>query len=382
MTAFSRNLGNFTGHQERSMSATRKTEVQKISKDFLNQLASKKEVEATDESLKVDLGLLTVFDSSEVRPLGGDINQYIHEHGTHCIQQLVNKLFSLPSEPADPGRLATLPTHEFKLPREKPIPAQKAETTWEKFAKSKGIKNKKKSRMVYDDEKKEYMPRWGYKRGSDDGDNWLIEQKANDDDTTDPWKKLRDEKKERVAKNKKQQLKNLQSASGDRVLPGSIDLSSAAGKLTGKRNQQGKLKAKSHTDIALEVAQRSTNSMGKFDKKRAGEPSIRPAKKARRDNELQKPMEEKKQNQSVLNRVLGKQEESDKLFLSRAVHELGLNNIQKGELKTGGKGTSSSKKFKEKISAKGKGGKGGSFKGKGSSKGGSSKGKGKGKSSK
>ena len=51
------------------------------------------------------------------------------------------------------------------LPREKPAPKAKEETRWEAFAKEKGIKKRKRERMVWDEEKKEWAPRWGYKVG-------------------------------------------------------------------------------------------------------------------------------------------------------------------------------------------------------------------------
>ena len=44
--------------------------------------------------------------------------------------------------------LAELPAPIYRLPREKPVPEEKAETKWEKFAKTKGITKTKRSRMV------------------------------------------------------------------------------------------------------------------------------------------------------------------------------------------------------------------------------------------
>ena len=64
------------------------------------------------------------------------------------------------------------------MPREKPLPAEKQETKWEKFAKKKGIKDKKKGegKMVYDEEKGEWVPKWGYKGRNKDGEgDWLVE---------------------------------------------------------------------------------------------------------------------------------------------------------------------------------------------------------------
>jgi hypothetical protein len=70
----------------------------------------------------------------------------------------------------------------------------------------------------------------------------------------DPFTKLAQDKKARVAKNKEQQAHNLQRASapGSR-LPGAIDLaaakSNAAKDGPGKRNALGKRKEQHHVDV-------------------------------------------------------------------------------------------------------------------------------------
>lgn len=45
----------------------------------------------------------------------------------------------------------------------RPLPPPKKETRWEKFAKEKGIQNRKRARMVWDEAAQEWRPRWGYK---------------------------------------------------------------------------------------------------------------------------------------------------------------------------------------------------------------------------
>jgi hypothetical protein len=55
------------------------------------------------------------------------------------------------------------------------LPKKKAETKWEKFAKAKGIKKQKRSRMVFDELTQTYKPRWGYKRENDDMATWAVE---------------------------------------------------------------------------------------------------------------------------------------------------------------------------------------------------------------
>ncbi len=124
-------------------------------------------------------------------------------------------------------------------------------TKWEQFAKLKGIQKKGKNAMVFDEEKQEYLPRFGYKRANDSSKSWVIEHKEGQDadSKVDPFTRLEQEKKERVARNKQQQLHNLQRAAapGERRLAGSVDLGAAKRVAAnpdapGKRNALGKRK--------------------------------------------------------------------------------------------------------------------------------------------
>ena len=90
--------------------------------------------------------------------------QQMLEKATNSVQFLVGRFFALPSEPTEGGRMVHLPPAVTVLPREKPIPKPKPLTRWEKFAKEKGIAKKKKDLMVYDEQSKEWKPRFGYKR--------------------------------------------------------------------------------------------------------------------------------------------------------------------------------------------------------------------------
>jgi regulator of ribosome biosynthesis len=60
----------------------------------------------------------------------------------------------------------------LQLPKPKPM------TRWEKFAKEKGITKTKKSRIVFDDQKQDWIPRWGYK-GANNQEDWLMEVPQN-----------------------------------------------------------------------------------------------------------------------------------------------------------------------------------------------------------
>ena len=71
---------------------------------------------------------------------------------------------------------------------------------------------------------------------------------------------LKRERKERVAKNKKQQLRNLKLAPGQKNrVEGALDLTSVVAAQQGKRKQK-KQKGNHHVDVALAISQRSTAS--------------------------------------------------------------------------------------------------------------------------
>ena len=114
-------------------------------------------------------------------------------------------------EPTDVGPVAVLPVETFRIPREKPIPEPKGETVWEKFAREKGIKKRKRERMVFDEQTEEYKPRFGYK-GINQGEesHAIIEVGEGQDPYADPWAAARASKKARVEKNDKHRERNAE----------------------------------------------------------------------------------------------------------------------------------------------------------------------------
>ena len=59
------------------------------------------------------------------------------------------------------GIIAVLPSPTLALPREKALPEARPQTKWEKFAALKGIKKRKRSKMVYDEATGEDRRRYG-----------------------------------------------------------------------------------------------------------------------------------------------------------------------------------------------------------------------------
>jgi len=221
---------------------------------------------------------------------------------------------SCPTETSEVGQLVLIPTEEiFQLPRAFKVPEPKAETKWEKFAKEKGIKNKKRERMVYDEAHEEFRPRYGYKRANNGIEDMpIVEIKAGQDPYKDPWTEARVDKKNRIKKNLKNQMKNQGRVNGsikskqqlalnnktyDPInVPGiPIDIinllkssSSSSSSKTSTITSKGKAlqRGRAGLQTTLQLVQHSTASMGRFDELRPGEPTRKLSGKKRtfRDN--------------------------------------------------------------------------------------------------
>ncbi|KAK2628210.1 hypothetical protein QTJ16_002856 [Diplocarpon rosae] len=136
-------------------------------------------------------------------------------------QALLNQLLSTcPIASTPNGVLLSLPEIETRLPREKPLPPPKAQTTWERFAAKKGIKAKtaeQRKKMVYDDATGEWVPKWGYKGANKAGENdWIVEvdekKERERKEGTERQGDGRRERKEKVRRNERLQRANDRKA--------------------------------------------------------------------------------------------------------------------------------------------------------------------------
>jgi regulator of ribosome biosynthesis len=90
----------------------------------------------------------------------------------------------------------------------------------ELFAKKKGIAPKQRDgKLVYDEEKQDWVPKWGYKgKNKELETDWLVEvddkKKDKDGEEMDPRKLSRQQRKENVKKNERQQKANAKRAAG------------------------------------------------------------------------------------------------------------------------------------------------------------------------
>lgn len=161
------------------------------------------------------------------------------------------------------------------------------------------MNKEKRSRKVWDEASGTWKFRHGYDKANDDNKDWpIMEVKGGQDPYEDPWEKQREAKQLRKAKNTESRLRNEERAGNlakgtttrivkskekirqagkkggeiDRVsvpptgVPVDLRPTKADGEI--KSGKRGKVS----TLAALKAAQRSTASLGKFDKIVEGEP--------------------------------------------------------------------------------------------------------------
>lgn len=245
--------------------------------------------------IEVDLGALTAFDNR----VGGEGSEI--ELARAGIEPLIHALFTLPSEQTDDGRLIQLPKSTTHLPREKLIPKERELTKWEKYSKEKGIVKKRRDRLVLDETTGEYVPRYGRNSLKSLQRDVVLLHSESMEPGDDPFSKKRREKKERVKFEKKKQLRNLGRAEKKRLAPlHSLDAA--------PRGPSGKRRIDMQTlKDGISVAQKSTASGGKFDKRIKNEPKVHNKGKRRKFDPVADKgglAREKERANQVLNRVL------------------------------------------------------------------------------
>ncbi|CAI2353394.1 unnamed protein product [Caenorhabditis sp. 36 PRJEB53466] len=212
----------------------------------------------------IDLGNLLFIDRD---PIQGDPNEGMEERARKSTQLLFNNIWQLEQKRVDDAVTVALPTATYRLPREKRLPEKKEPTKWEKYAAEKGITTKKKKdKKVWDEATKEWKPTYGYRRGNDDTKDWLIEIPDNaEDPNKDFFAERREKKKERVAKNEMQRMKNLA-----RQMKTTVKSGPSTEKMIGV-GVDAKEKTKQQVRFAVDRAKLATASAGKFQEGLKGE---------------------------------------------------------------------------------------------------------------
>ena len=206
-----------------------------------------------EDNLAYDLRNLAATDISPINNA-----QDIKEVSTENIQLLISQIFKLPREQTDVGPVVRLDKLEFveQTPRMMPLPKPKIKSRWDKFADERGIAKSKRSRLVWDETSKDWVPRWGAKSAKHRADkqDWLVEVPLNSSE--DPFEKKQLAKQLVSAKQKLREARNKMETRGER-LPAGVNSSLVEGKKRGKDT----------LDEVLRRAQVSSGSVGKFDRR-------------------------------------------------------------------------------------------------------------------
>jgi len=224
-----------------------------------------------DTPLEIDLGNFTAYNSQPIDPKSvrkANTDEFLKTITRDSAQLFINALFSLPATRKESAVIVDLPIGTTPLPREKPLPKEKPLTRWEKFAKAKGIQKQKRSRMLFDEQAQDWKPRYGYKRANDDQNDWLIEVPENGDIYEDQFAKRSEEKKQRITKNRTNQLKNLERTASERI-KANLPVPAVSGKNPVREVRKKELVRQ------LESTKFSTASVGKFDKAIENEPKVK-----------------------------------------------------------------------------------------------------------
>uniref|UniRef100_A0A8B9U011 Hydroxyacid-oxoacid transhydrogenase, mitochondrial n=1 Tax=Anas zonorhyncha TaxID=75864 RepID=A0A8B9U011_9AVES len=219
--------------------------------------------------LEFDLGNLLALDpnpppAAGLRGAGPRREAALRALARDNAQLLVAQLWALPAERAGGAAgplVASLPEPSCRLPREKPPPKPRPPTRWEQFARLKGIRRRKRTSLVWDEQAKEWRRRWGYRRaGGDPARSWLLEVPEGADPEEDQFAKKRQEKRERVARNEFNRLRNLA-----RAHRASTAIPAPPLHPTGHQSRQ-------ELGLAARVARVSTASLGRFQPRLPKEP--------------------------------------------------------------------------------------------------------------
>ncbi|XKL68935.1 hypothetical protein PGB90_006704 [Kerria lacca] len=129
---------------------------------------------------------LMVFDTNELnipKLRGPDKEKELLSFTRDCTQILINTILSFPKEIKDGKVFVQLCGPSYNLPREKPVSVPKPVTKWQKFAQDKAAAEKEK--------------------------NWVLEVPQNLHSDTDMFAEKTKTKKENIAKNEYQRLRNV-----------------------------------------------------------------------------------------------------------------------------------------------------------------------------
>ena len=227
--------------------------------------AAAKSIQVVKEvPLNLDLGHLTVFDTNliDVKTFRSQTDQRLQQLTRDNIQIFINNLWELDTERIEGSVIAKLPIAKTSLPRSKRIPKPKPPTKWELFAKKKGIQKKRRDNLVWDEQSKEFRPRYGFRsKQNQEAKEWVVEVKG-DQDPEEAFGLKKKKKNERVAKNELRRLQNIARSSGKKFANNKDSVHTSLNTSCPEKKELAK---------AAFLAKSSTASLGKFQEKAVNE---------------------------------------------------------------------------------------------------------------
>ncbi|KAB0400580.1 hypothetical protein E2I00_011505 [Balaenoptera physalus] len=196
----------------------------------------------------------------------------------------------------------------------------------------------KKTNLVWDEGSGQWRRRWGYQRARDDTKEWLIEVPGNADPMEDQFAKRIQAKKERVAKNELNRLRNLARAH-KRQLPSAAGLHP-----TGHQSKE-------ELGRAVQVAKVSTASVGRFQERLPKEKAPRVSGKKRKFQPLFGDFAAEKKSQLEMLRIMNSKK--PQLDVTRATNK----QMREEDQEEAAKRRKMSQKGKRKGGRQGPGGK-------------------------
>ncbi|KAL2927438.1 Ribosome biogenesis regulatory protein-like protein [Bienertia sinuspersici] len=308
----------------------------------------------TDKGFQIDLGNLLAYNPNHhfasIPSSREELVKECLEKGTELVQALADSLFNLPATEDVDGPIVTLPPPTTRLPRQQHLPRPKPKTKWELFAEKKGIKNRKKDKIAYDEKTGTWKRTYGYDRANDEDDVPIIDAKPTDEPGVDPFAKRKTDKKQRVEKQEKNRMKNLKDASKSGALPSHVQLAATSLPISGSYAAPKKL-SKTELEEVAGAAATSTASIGKFDKKLPGEKPLKNKGKHRKFLPVAQGkgmgLQEREQTEKILNKLISKNSH-DSLNVNKAVKNINMQKEKQQQKSKQDKGSSKSSKLNAK----------------------------------
>ncbi|CAD5228902.1 unnamed protein product [Bursaphelenchus okinawaensis] len=244
------------------------------------------------------------------------------------IQYLFNEIWKLPRKIVADATCATLPEGKLLIPREKPLPAKPPMTKWQEFAQRKGIgSNDDKSKKVWDEEAQKWVPRYGYEhKKHQEGKDWLIEIPNQKDPNVDYFAQKAEAKKERVAKNQLQRLKNvkrqLRDTAKGKEQRSYTDFGRGANSIPLGVGQDPKQRTRQELSYKVHHAKEATASAGKFQRTIKGEKTPKLGIKRKFEPNEQDSKTEKSKQLQILDRLNSKKPKIDTAKINAAAEAM------------------------------------------------------------